>query len=82
MSIKKEKRSDIICIAILTLLPLITSVVWKLFNMSDGSLLTSEWNDELFYFKQVEAIIDHGYPLGYYGFNESHALSFSFAAHN
>ena len=80
MSIKKEKRSDIICIAILTLLPLITSVVWKLFNMSDGSLLTSEWNDELFYFKQVEAIIDHGYPLGYYGFNESHALSFSFAA--
>ena len=80
MSIKKEKLPGIICIAVLTLLPLITAVVWKLFNMSDGSLLTSEWNDELFYFKQVEAIIDHGYPLGYYGFNESHALALSFAA--
>ena len=80
MSIKKEKLPGIICIAVLTLLPLITAVVWKLFNMSDGSLLTSEWNDELFYFKQVEAIINHGYPLGYYGFNESHALALSFAA--
>ena len=80
MIIKKEKRPEIICIIILTLLPMITAVVWKIFNPDIASLLTSEWNDELFYFKQVEAIIDHSYPLGYYGFNESHALSLSFAA--
>ena len=39
-----------------------------------------EWNDELFYFKQVESIINFGYPQGYFGFNESHALKASFAA--
>lgn len=40
----------------------------------------SEWNDELFYFKQVEGIVKFGYPQGYFGFNESHALKLSFAA--
>lgn len=37
-------------------------------------------NDELFYYKQVEAILEYGYPQGYFGFNESHALKLSFAA--
>lgn len=40
----------------------------------------SEWNDELFYFKQVEGMVNFGYPLGYFGFNESHALKLSYAA--
>lgn len=40
----------------------------------------SEWNDELFYYKQVEAMVEYGYPLGYFGFNESHALKLSYAA--
>lgn len=39
-----------------------------------------EWNDELFYYKQVEGIVHFGYPQGYFGFNESHALKLSFAA--
>lgn len=43
-------------------------------------LPASEWNDELFYYKQVEGIINYGYPQGYFGFNESHALKLSFAA--
>lgn len=43
-------------------------------------LPAGEWNDELFYFKQVEGIVNYGYPLGYFGFNESHALKLSFAA--
>ena len=43
-------------------------------------LPSSEWNDELFYYKQVEGIVKYGYPLGYFGFNESHALKLSFAA--
>ncbi|MBQ4536057.1 MAG: hypothetical protein II994_00400 [Lachnospiraceae bacterium] len=49
-------------------------------SIGEVYLPTSYWNDELFYFKQVEAIVEHGYPLGYYGFNESHALKLSFAA--
>ncbi|MBR6380805.1 MAG: SGNH/GDSL hydrolase family protein [Lachnospiraceae bacterium] len=43
-------------------------------------LPASEWNDELFYYKQVEAMVHFGYPRGYFGFNESHALKLSFAA--
>lgn len=40
----------------------------------------SEWNDELFYYKQVESILEYGYPYGYFGFNESTARVLSFAA--
>lgn len=43
-------------------------------------LPSSEWNDELYYFKQMEGIVKYGYPQGYFGFNESHALKLSFAA--
>jgi len=49
-------------------------------SLSRVYLPASEWNDELFYYKQVEGILSHGYPQGYFGFNESHALKLSFAA--
>ena len=49
-------------------------------SLSQVYLPSSQWNDELFYYKQVEGILSHGYPQGYFGFNESHALKLSFAA--
>ncbi|MBQ7955103.1 MAG: hypothetical protein IJ282_05085 [Lachnospiraceae bacterium] len=49
-------------------------------TISQVSLAASEWNDELFYYKQVEGILSYGFPRGYFGFNESHALKLSFAA--
>ena len=49
-------------------------------SIGDVYLPMSEWNDELYYFKQVEGIVNYGYPQGYFGFNESHALKLSFAA--
>lgn len=49
-------------------------------SLGEVYLPSSEWNDELFYYKQVEGIVKYGYPLGYFGFNESHALKLSFAA--
>lgn len=49
-------------------------------SIGDVYLPMSEWNDELFYYKQVESILQYGFPQGYYGFNESHALTLSFAA--
>lgn len=48
--------------------------------IGDVYLPASEWNDELFYFKQVESMVQFGYPKGYFGFNESHALKLSYAA--
>jgi len=64
-------------------LPLVCCVVHCLFQgrtIAEVYLPMSEWNDELFYFKQVEGILEYGYPRGYFGFNESHALKLSFAA--
>ena len=49
-------------------------------SISEVYLPASEWNDELFYYKQVEGILNYGFPQGYFGFNESHALKLSFAA--
>ncbi|MCM1326839.1 MAG: hypothetical protein NC094_08335 [Bacteroidales bacterium] len=49
-------------------------------SIGEVYLPASQWNDELFYFKQTEAIVNFGYPRGYFGFNESHALKLSFAA--
>ncbi len=68
---------------LMALLPLLCCAVTcavQGYTISDVYLPASPWNDELFYFKQVEAIVNYGYPQGYFGFNESHALKLSFAA--
>lgn len=48
--------------------------------LSQIYLPASSWNDELFYYKMTENVIAHGYPQGYFGFNESHGMYLSFAA--
>jgi len=78
-----RNRMIIIKAVALGLLPLLCCVVACALqgkSITDIYLPASEWNDELFYFKQVEAMLSHGYPRGYFGFNESHALKLSFAA--
>lgn len=46
----------------------------------DVFLPASYWNDELMYFKQVEAIVEGGLPRGWFGFNEAHGSLYPFAA--
>lgn len=79
-----EKRYMILLRAVLmAFLPLLCCLVYcAMQGESIGRvyLPASEWNDELFYYKQVEGIMKYGYPIGYFGFNESHALKLSFAA--
>ncbi|MCD7836409.1 MAG: hypothetical protein LUG83_07140 [Lachnospiraceae bacterium] len=79
-----EKRYIIIFRAVLmALLPFFCCFVYCAMrgeSIVDVYLPSSEWNDELFYYKQVEGIVKYGYPLGYFGFNESHAIKLSFAA--
>lgn len=81
---KRDKRYlTMVKAVLLALLPVLCCLVYC---ASHGSAIgkvylpASEWNDELFYFKQVEGIVHYGYPQGYFGFNESHALRLSFAA--
>lgn len=81
---KKDNRTLTLCKAVLmALLPLCCCLVHCAMQgrgIGDVYLPASEWNDELFYFKQTEGIVNFGYPQGYFGFNESHALKLSFAA--
>lgn len=68
---------------LLGLLPIVCCLVYcgvQGRSLREVYLPASEWNDELFYYKQVEGIVNYGFPQGYFGFNESHALKLSFAA--
>lgn len=81
---KKDKRY-MTCLraAVLACLPILGCVLYcSLQGKSIGQvyLPASGRNDELLYYKQVEAMLDYGYPQGYFGYNESRALRLSFGA--
>lgn len=68
---------------LLAMLPLLCCLVYCGMRgrvLGEVYLPSSPWNDELFYYKQVDEILHFGYPQGYFGYNESHALKLSFAA--
>ena len=81
---KEDKRyltmAKAILMALLPILCCLVTCAMQGKTIGQVYLPASEWNDELFYFKQVEGIVNYGYPQGYFGFNESHALKLSFAA--
>lgn len=81
---KQDKRYLTLVKAVLmALLPVVCCLVRTAAegrSIGQVYLPSSEWNDELFYFKQVEGIVNYGFPRGFFGFNESHALQLSFAA--
>lgn len=71
------------CALLMSFLPLLCCVVTCALqgrSIAEVYLPAGEWNDELFYFKQVEGMVHFGYPQGYFGFNESFAIKASFAA--
>ncbi len=82
--LKENKRTEMIIKGLAALLfPLILCVVYCAIQgktIGDVFLPAGEWNDELFYFKQVEGMVKFGFPRGYFGFNESYAEVMSFAA--
>lgn len=81
--LKGGNGATLIRALLMALLPILCCLVYCASqgrSLGEVYLPSSEWNDELFYYKQVEGIVNYGYPLGYFGFNESHALKLSFAA--
>lgn len=83
MNAVKRHRMTIVQTLIFGLFPLLCAL---LYCMKDGHvpgdvfLPASYWNDELMYFKQVEAVVSHGLPQGWFGFNEAHGSVYPFAA--
>lgn len=81
----KQHRTTLIMTAVFTLFPLLCAMLWSLWNgktIGEVYLPASYWNDELMYYKQVEAVVEHGWPIGYFGYNETHAQSLYFAVWN
>lgn len=83
MNAVKKHREMIIKAVIFGLFPLLCAFVYSLKDghvPADVFLLSSYWNDELMYFKQVEAVVNYGLPRGWFGFNEAHGSVYPFAA--
>lgn len=49
-------------------------------SFGELTVVNSRWNDELFYYKQIEGMVKYGIPQGYFGFNESTSIYGNFAA--
>ncbi len=78
-----QKNNIALLIAVLT--PVIGAIIYLLSQglfFNDIYIPGSNWNDELFYYKQIEGMIDYGYPQGFFGFTESYALHGNFGAWN
>ena len=60
-------------VATIFLAVLVMQTRWQL-NIFDICISKTQWNDELLYYKQIEAIIKNGLRHGIYGYNESRAL--------
>lgn len=81
----KRHSTVFIMTTVFALFPLICAMIWSLWNgktIAQVYLPASYWNDEVMYYKQVEAVVKHGWPIGYFGYNEAHAESLYFAAWN
>lgn len=79
--IKKNQRIINILVAVIT--PLIgigILLLVKGMTLQEISIPCGDYNDELTYYKQVEAMIRYGHPQGYFGYNESHAIIGNFDA--
>lgn len=80
---RKNNNKRILSALLLLLVPAVLTSILCAFDgksIFNVSLLDSGWNDELFYYKLTENVVNNGYPKGYFGFNESHAKILSFAA--
>lgn len=76
-------NKPIIRVIFLTLVPVILCIIGPVLSgksFFDVWIPYSGWNDEVFYFKQTEAMAGFGCPRGYFGYNESSALYGGFGA--
>lgn len=77
---RKVPQEDILnkCIILLFVLVPFWSAI--LFCLKDGKRISDiyiplgGWSDEITYYKQIQGILSHGMPRGYFGYNQSKAL--------
>ena len=71
----RHKKLQTALYAVLVLLPLLWVLCILFCNgfKFELSILQPVWNDEIGWYNQVAAVIEYGKPLGYYGYNGTHA---------
>ncbi len=80
---EKQNRELLIKLLVVAVFPLLMCIVYCLREgawIGQLHLPSAQNNDILFYHMQVAGAVEHGYPLGYFGFNESSAGNMSFAS--
>lgn len=84
MDNRVTKKQFILYILFAVMIPMAVSslflALYPLGHQSFFSIMPS-WNDEDFYYNQVKSILQYGHPLGYYGYDGSHASVGNFGAH-
>lgn len=66
-----------IYILIIALIPIVSGVFYCLLDgksINDIYIPLGGWSDEITYYKQIEGMLTHGMPRGYFGYNQSKAL--------
>ncbi len=79
----KERTEKILKLILALAFPFLLGVIYCLIrgiSIGDLYLPASYNNDCVFYYKLVDSIVNKGWPTGFFGFNESHALIGGFAA--
>lgn len=69
-----EKLNHAVYMLFFALIPLMACFIMCLRDgiyFNEIFIANSKWNDEIFYYKMVEALANYGQPLGYFGYNES-----------
>lgn len=71
----RHKKLQTALYAVLVLLPFLWVLCILFCNgfKFELSILQPVWNDEIGWYNQVAAVIEYGKPLGYYGYNGTHA---------
>lgn len=65
------------------MIPLVSCILYcavKGESMGSIYLPNTTCSDDVYYYKMVEGVVKFGAPMGYFGYNESHALASSFGA--
>lgn len=77
---KNFNTANIIKLTIAFLFIMTPLISAALFCLKDGKSISDVyiplggWSDEITYYKQIEGILSHGMPRGYFGYNQSRAM--------
>lgn len=82
MQFQRNNAKNIVCKAIgCGLIPIVCCILYCAFQgqtLRRIYLPNTVCSDDIYYYKMVEGMVEYGYPLGYFGYNESHAMVSSF----